>query len=316
MAASGKWIEGIGPDTTVADAARRSLELRLAVVSHALPLAAHLSEHDIEHVHRLRVATRRAAAALKLYRDWLPRKSARWVKKRLRQMRRAASEARDLDVLIARFKRENDSAAEPIVRFLEAKRVAVQPEIVELAKQLRHDDRFIRKSAKLVHKIAGCDEDRHNGAEKKLRDWAPAQLAGFRSELINVMPDGSDDVAALHQFRIRCKALRYAIELLAPAFDPELRKAVYPVVEELQEQLGKITDHIAAMRLLAEWEVHKAEQAAEGGASTLDAEKARQRQDLEAFRQWWTPERATWLEQSLAAHSESVCEKQEETAAN
>jgi CHAD domain-containing protein len=231
-------------------------------------------------------------------------------------MRRAASEARDLDVLIARFKRENDSAAEPIVRFLEAKRVAVQPEIVELAKQLRHDDRFIRKSAKLVHKIAGCDEDRHNGAEKKLRDWAPAQLAGFRSELINVMPDGSDDVAALHQFRIRCKALRYAIELLAPAFDPELRKAVYPVVEELQEQLGKITDHIAAMRLLAEWEVHKAEQAAEGGASTLDAEKARQRQDLEAFRQWWTPERATWLEQSLAAHSESVCEKQEETAAN
>jgi CHAD domain-containing protein len=314
MAASGKWIEGIGPDTTVADAARRSLELRLAVVSHALPLAAHLSEHDIEHVHRLRVATRRAAAALKLYRDWLPRKSARWVKKRLRQMRRAASEARDLDVLIERLTREDDSGAGPIVHFLEAKRIAVQPEIVELAKELRHDDEFIRKAARLVRKIANSDGDGHNGGPKKLRDWAPEQLARFRTELVDLIPDGSDDVAALHQFRIRCKALRYAIELLAPAFDPQLRKEVYPAVEELQERLGKITDHIAAMRLLAEWEVHKAEQTAEAGASTLDAEKAHQREDLDAFHEWWTAERATWLEQALAAHSESICEKREEQA--
>lgn len=315
MAASGKWIEGIGPDTTVADAARRSLELRLAVVSHTLPLAAHLAEHDIEHVHRLRVATRRAAAALKLYRDWLPRKLGRRIKKRLRQMRRAASEARDLDVLIERFKREGDSAAEPIVQFLEAKRVAVQPEIVELAKELRHDDRFVRKAAKLISKIANADNGNHSGAVKKLCDWAPEQLAKFRTDLVDMMPDGSDDIAALHQFRIRSKALRYAIELLAPAFDPQLRTEVYPAVEELQERLGKITDHIAAMRLLAEWEAHKPKQTAAGDASTLEAEQARQREDLEAFRKWWTAERATWLEQSLAAHSESACEQCEELPA-
>src|SRR6478609_7634136 len=130
MASSGKWIEGLGPETAVADAARRSLELRLAVVAHMLPLAAHLAEHDIEHVHRLRVATRRAAAALKLYRDWLPQKSARWIKKRLRQIRRAASEARDLDVLIQRLQRESETKAESIGRFLAAKRSAVQPNII------------------------------------------------------------------------------------------------------------------------------------------------------------------------------------------
>ena len=107
---------------SVADAARRSLETRLAVVAHTLPLAAHLSEHDIEHVHRLRVATRRAAAALKLYRDWLPQKTRRWFKKRLRQIRRAAGEARDLDVLIQRLQRESVPQIEPIVRFLGAKR--------------------------------------------------------------------------------------------------------------------------------------------------------------------------------------------------
>src|SRR3954454_16467108 len=122
MATSGKWIEGIGPETPVADAASRSLETRLAVVAHTLPLAAHLAGHDIEHVHRLRVATRRAAAALKLYRDWLPEKTQRWFKKRLRQIRRAASEARDLDVLIHRLQRESETHAEPVVRYLAKKR--------------------------------------------------------------------------------------------------------------------------------------------------------------------------------------------------
>src|SRR2546423_3589961 len=107
MASSGKWIDGLHADSAVEDAARRSLEVRLATVAHYLPLAAHLAEHDIEHVHRLRVATRRAAAALKLYRDRLPQKDARWGKKQLRKIRRAAGEVRDLDVLIARLRRED-----------------------------------------------------------------------------------------------------------------------------------------------------------------------------------------------------------------
>src|SRR5215216_5421763 len=146
MAISGKWIDGIGPETPVADAARRSLELRLAVVANALPLAAHLSEHDIEHVHRLRVATRRAAAALKLYRDWLPLKPARWIKKRLRQIRRAAGETRDLDVLIERLQRELGARAAPIVQFFGKRRAALQPEIIDLAEDLRRDDRFVCKA--------------------------------------------------------------------------------------------------------------------------------------------------------------------------
>src|SRR4051794_41529286 len=103
MAASGKWVEGIGPETPVEEAARKSLEPRLAAVARCLPLAAHLAEHDVEHVHRLRVATRRACAALKLYRELLPGKEARWLKRRLRKVRKAAGDARDLDVLSQRL---------------------------------------------------------------------------------------------------------------------------------------------------------------------------------------------------------------------
>ena len=75
--------------------------------------------HDIEHVHRLRVSTRRAVAALKLYRDWLPPAKFRWVKKRLKKIRRAAGDARDLDVLAERLQRELGERAAALLAEIE-----------------------------------------------------------------------------------------------------------------------------------------------------------------------------------------------------
>jgi hypothetical protein len=66
--ADGKWIEGLGPQMPVADAARRVLSERFEVVCRNLPLAMHQPDRDPEHVHRLRVGTRRAGAALRIFR--------------------------------------------------------------------------------------------------------------------------------------------------------------------------------------------------------------------------------------------------------
>jgi CHAD domain-containing protein len=253
------------------------------------------------------VATRRAAAALKLYRDWLPQKSARWIKKRLRQIRRAASEARDLDVLIQRLQRDSGTPAEPIVRFLAEKRAALQPNIIEAAEEMRRDDRFVRKAARLFRKIAPSDNESEAVSSESLRNWAPQQLASFRSAFLELLPNGSDEIEALHQFRIRTKALRYAIELLAPAVESRMRDVTYPAVEKLQERLGKITDHIAAIRLFAEWEAHNAAQTPREGASFLEVEKAQEVDDLRDFRDWWSSSRADWLEQSLANQTGITC---------
>ena len=67
------------------------------------------------------------------------------------------------------------------------------------------------------------------------------------------IPGDTSDMAALHQFRIRAKSLRYAMELLAAAFGPELREVHYPVVEEVQERLGRINDHVAARDRFRNW---------------------------------------------------------------
>src|SRR6476659_4735118 len=169
MAASGKWIDGIDADMPGDKAARRSLEPRLTIVAQSLPLAAHLAEHDIEHVHRLRVATRRAWAALKLYKDLLPSKPGRWMKKRLRKIRHAAGEARDLDVLGQRLSNQYGEKAVAIVALVRQERARVQDAIACVAVRCSHEDRYVRKTAKLVDGIGISDSG--NGAPHTFGQW-------------------------------------------------------------------------------------------------------------------------------------------------
>src|SRR5262245_50038473 len=140
--ADGKWIPGLNSDTPVVEAARRVLDVRLGVVRHFLPLAAWHPAADVEYVHHLRVATRRTAAALKLFRDWLPAQQAKAARNHLRGSRRAAGAPRDGDVFLAMLSKW--AAKRPATErrgpdFLQGlafeRRAAVQPGLVEVAEE-------------------------------------------------------------------------------------------------------------------------------------------------------------------------------------
>lgn len=293
MAASAKWIEGLAPDGNVADAARRSLGPRLSSVVHLLPLAAHLAEHDIEHVHRLRVATRRATAALKLYRDCVAAKPGRWMKKRLRQIRRAAGDARDLDVLADRLAREYGEPAAPVVELIANDRAAVQPAIMRVAQRCREEDRYVRKTAKLLASVRNADTESESAKPRAFAEWAVAKFSGVAEKFIAAMPDESSDAAALHQFRIRAKGVRYAVELIFPAFGPELRKQLYPIVEELQERLGHVQDHVMAIARCRNWLADARNSVLRVTLEELMEAESRGLADaIQEFHAWWTPELA------------------------
>src|SRR5262245_13803737 len=98
--ADGKWVPGLTPSMSVTEAAQAVLAARFEVVRHFLPLAAEKPYEDPEYVHQLRVGTRRAGAALRVFRDCLPRKARKTVKLYLRAIRRAAGDARDWDVFL------------------------------------------------------------------------------------------------------------------------------------------------------------------------------------------------------------------------
>jgi CHAD domain-containing protein len=295
MSASSKWIEGLGPECSVAQAARRSLEPRLTAVTQALPMAAHLASHDVEYVHRLRVATRRASAALQLYRDCIGDKPARWMKKWLRKIRRAAGDARDLDVLADRLAHDYGEPAAPIVDLIAKDREAVQPAILEVAERCRHEDWFVRKTAKVLKSI-GKPKESDSPSSDLFRDWAKTEFAAVADKFAIAMPNESSEPEELHQFRIRAKALRYAIELVAPAFGPELRDETYPMIEELQERLGKVQDHVAAIDRCRGWsEITRSTLMRTRLDELMSAERRGLVDSVRTFHAWWTEERAASL---------------------
>src|SRR5438105_13866764 len=95
-----KWIAGLKPDMPISEAARLTLNLRLRVVRDRLPAAVFQAEEDTENVHQLRVSTRRAGAAVRLFREYLPPGLGKRLRRELRSLRRAAGEARDWDVFL------------------------------------------------------------------------------------------------------------------------------------------------------------------------------------------------------------------------
>jgi CHAD domain-containing protein len=303
MKPGGKWIDRIEPDTTVEAAARTALERRLSDVLYWLPAAAYCAEHDVEYVHRLRVSTRRAIAALRLYGDWLPSKRARWLKKRLKKIRRAAGDARDLDVLANRVEQQLEESKDQVTSEISKRRESVQPAIRRIAERCLRKQRFARNVNKLLGDIKwrGRKGDQCSGP---FRTWARERLTGTADLFFAAMPKRDDDVAALHTFRIQGKALRYSIELLAPAFGLQLRDNLYPVVEELQERLGQINDRATGANRLRTWATDKCPCSRKDALADLaQRESAAMDAALAEFRDWWTADRADALRRGLQAES-------------
>jgi CHAD domain-containing protein len=291
--ADGKWIEDVRSDTPLADSARLVLTLRLQVVAEALPPALHESSRDPEHVHRLRVATRRADAALRLFRASLPEKVFKAARRRLRRIRRAAGAARDWDVflldLVAR-RGERPAAEHTGIDFLTGfafgQRAAAQPELESAGGKNGAD------FGSFTEETASAVTTGDNGAT--LLQLARPLLSSLVHRLEETTREDLGDYARLHQVRIAGKRLRYAMEVFAGCFEAEFREAIYPQVEEMQEILGRANDsHVAADRLAelrvrlkectpAEWKRLRA-----GFEAVLRFHTTRLPRERKQFLAWW-----------------------------
>lgn len=243
----GKWVDDLGAKTPVADAARQVLAARLEIVRDCLSLAVNPGERDSEHVHQLRVGTRRARAAVDIFACCLPAKTSKQLRSHLREIRRSAGEARDWDVLLEsalRSVREQRKRLSPgldgLVGYIAAKREMAQIQLEETGKaDAKAFDQLLAKT---------LAEIRQPRALRRL------DLVGLsRPVLLNLLDDldkavllDLEDYEHLHQVRILGKHLRYAMEIFADCFTAEFRERYYPVVEEMQEILGSANDSFAA----------------------------------------------------------------------
>ena len=255
MPPSAKWIEGIDPETSVEDAARRSLEPRLTAV--VAPAAAWppiwpsttSSTSTVFAWPRGEPLPRSNCIAIACR-----RKQLRWMKKRLRKIRRAAGDARDLDVLADRLEREYGERVAPVVDLIAEERAAVQPAIVRIAERCRNNDRLVRKTAALLQSIHAPKVAAISTPPQQFRDWAAGAARHLVDEVLRCDADRIvRRTSALHQFRIRAKGCVTRSSWSPRPLTANLRKKFYPLVEELQERLGRIQDHVAAAERCRNW---------------------------------------------------------------
>src|SRR5579872_1367848 len=251
--ADGKWLNDVTADTPLPDAARHALKARLHVVRDYLPLAATADiPRDPEHVHQLRVGTRRAGAALRIFACCLPNKVAKQARRRLKRLRRAAGDARDWDVyalhlrqlLTAKPARERPGL-DYLLGYASGQRNAAQARLLDEAQaDGEHFNAFINQALDAVHSP--------NHGAGSLLSLAGPLLEDLLQDLQQKANGNLTDYTHLHQVRIAGKRLRYAMELFAACFEEAFKEALYPQVEEMQEILGRANDsHVAAQRLEA-----------------------------------------------------------------
>jgi CHAD domain-containing protein len=249
--ADGKWVPDLRSDMPVEEAARLVLKSRLGVVAKYLPLSVERADEDPEHVHQLRVGTRRAGAALDIFQQCLPPKQHRTAARVLRKLRRAAGEARDWDVfqdMLAVWKpRATDarSGLDFLAGFAAGKREAAQARLVDVGERKRVG----------LHRVESDLPDAARAPDLAHEPplfgaLAHTRIGNLFRDLERTATPIPTDYDHLHQIRIAGKRLRYAMEVFADCFPPEFRERLYPAVEEMQEILGAANDsHVAAGRL-------------------------------------------------------------------
>ena len=300
-----KWVEISDSEQPAARVAAEILRLRTDYVAELLPLAAHEYQHDIEYVHQLRVACRRAGAALGAFRP-LAKGKATPLRKWLKKVRRAAGPARDIDVLLQRLWVEADDRPchAYIVARLERQRHTVQHALVEVAEEAQCVDRV--KSVNRCLKALGKHSKKK--ATESFHRFAHDALRTVSQGMFEFAEVNQPTVQQLHQLRIAGKRLRYSIEMFHSAFPKALRSEVYPLVEELQSQLGQLNDHATAQVQYQHWLVdlpanERAAQLAQRIVEEYDETEAIRRD----FLKWWSPQRVGALESHLSEliHPES-----------
>jgi len=293
MAASDSWIVSVDRHPPVGQMAATMLRERFDTVWVELHAVCARSEYA-EHVHNLRVATRRTLAAVDAFRSVIPAQRRKWFEKKLRQLRRAAGEARDLDVL-SNCLAKNDAvrARGRLVAILAHRRRTSRVPIRAQLKKLTEAGWSARVN-RLLEDVYGRRP--LTGFRSFARRRFKPMVASFVETADRALRDNDD----IHSLRIEGKKLRYTMEIFAAAFPAGMLRRCQKSLERLQTTLGECTDHASAADRLCRWSRCPDAGPNRGMLVSLsDDENEKADRARKAFRKWWNPTRRRSLRRRL-----------------
>ena len=302
MAFPERWLTDVTSHSKVRALARRALAARLDRVWRNLRRAAQASLKQVEDIHRLRTSSRRAAAAVELFRPLLPRKGARWFEKQLKKIRRAAGDVRDLDVMLEQISEAGSSLSKEksdLLDKLAKRRQDAQQPLRKLQRDLGKKHHFARKQERLLNDlekpVPAMDQDR----PPRLREWGTCRLIPQARAFLALGKKRLSTIEAAHGFRITAKELRYVIEIVGGAL-PTAAVRIYALLGELQQKIGVICDHAAAERMYGELMSKSGKSNRKHLRSQIAAEKKQRVATHKVFLRWWTARRRDVLEKAFA----------------
>lgn len=255
MARPSKWFVVRKLEQPAIIVAQRCWRNRLRHVWRMLRAATFHDIDQLEAVHQLRVATRRASTALDMF-EPLPAALAPsaasedrvWVAKQLKKLRRAAGEARDADVLRQYYQRveAKDQPPRKLRRMLDQRSQVTRKPVRKLLDKLRRKN-FPARVQAMLRELRAADH-----AAPNFHDFARATVCQLWQKFAVTAQADLQDIDKLHEFRIETKEFRYALELFVSALPPGLSETFYTRVSELQESLGTINDHAVAIDFWSE----------------------------------------------------------------
>jgi CHAD domain-containing protein len=220
------------------------------------------SARDIEHVHRMRVASRRLRAAIPLFESCFPpKKFHRWMQE-LQKITRALGNARDTDVQIAfllRLKEERtqkynpdpnvrppfltDSAEIILLTRLQKKRQKLQNAVLSALEILENSGIPEDMKAECTDLLTRTKPARAKPAVSGIPAVAATRISRRLDLLLRYerWVYNPDAVAEHHAMRIAAKKLRYTMETYAPVYRWNLKKHLVRV-KKIQEILGDLHD--------------------------------------------------------------------------
>lgn len=245
---------GIWPPMAMSEAGRLIWRRQLTVM--LLTEAGARRGEDIEYVHDMRVATRRARAAAQLFGPYFKPKAIESIVKGLRRTARALGAVRDLDVALAKLQKhaqdlpaaERDSLAELAAEWRVQRRhsyrelqewldgAAYRRFVAELAVFCRTPGRGARRVATKRHKTPQPYQVRHVMPSAILERFEQVRSYEAHFERPDAVP-----VPLLHALRIDCKRLRYVLEPVEHLLGKEGSQLVSQL-KQLQDLLGDLND--------------------------------------------------------------------------
>ncbi len=218
-------------------------------------------DRDIEYLHDLRVATRRARFLVRLYGDVLGTERSTVLRSELAWIGGLLGTVRDLDVFLQNLParlREVEALAEAAAEVSRASHASREAAFASLAAAL-DSGRYRALLAALAAPIPDASAAAPDSLEAPvgLADFAGRQihkavqrLTRLGLEIARGSGQGSEPAPReLHRARILFKRLRYTCEFFSPLFAKDLRGAIRGLVA-YQDCLGAHQDAVTALRLL------------------------------------------------------------------